>query len=352
MSGDSSGPPARVAGRPGWFPLLRASAWVLLIGVTGYLVRAEVTRSELPEGVRAYTDIVYRRTGARSERLDVYVPTAPAPPGGRPAVLAIHGGGWRGGNKDSYGRMAARLSRHGYVVVAVNYTLSRPGAPSWPANLDDVREAVRWVRRHAGAYGIDPDRIAALGASAGGHLAVLLGTDPAPDRAARVQAVVDFYGPTDLPTLVQSRPPTAEPIALLLGGALNKWPDRYEAASPLRHVSHDDPPMLIIHGSDDALVPLDQSRALASALQRAGVPNRLMVVEHARHGFDFRINDRYDLLPDILDFLVKAWNNSQFEGFGITQDRPSCDRSGDGPSPRAGPSPDALAIPVGGDWRV
>jgi acetyl esterase/lipase len=128
---------------------LRVLAWGALLGATGLLVRAEVERPHLPEGVVAYTDLVYRRDGDRRARLDVYVPDRPPPPGGRPAVLAIHGGGWRGGSKTAYGRMAAALARRGYVVVAVDYALSKPGTPSWPTNLEDIRAAVRWLRRHA-----------------------------------------------------------------------------------------------------------------------------------------------------------------------------------------------------------
>jgi acetyl esterase/lipase len=227
-------------------------------------------------------------------------------------VLAIHGGGWRGGSKTAYGRVAVALAERGYVVVAVDYALSRPGAPSWPANLEDVRAAVRWLRRHAADYGVDPDRIAAMGASAGGHLAALLGTLPdvpdGPDAvSARVQAVIDFYGPSDLTALADQRQQAERAVTLFLGGAPGDLPGRYQAASPVRHVTHDDPPMLLIHGDGDLLVPLDQSRRLAAALEAAAVPHRLIVVAGARHGFDFQVGP-HDLLPEILAFLESAWN--------------------------------------------
>src|SRR4051794_37577629 len=99
------------------FLLLRVLAWGGLLGVTGFLVHAEVLRPELPDRVKAFTNIVYRRAGDRRVKLDVYVPTAEAPPGGRPAIVAIHGGGWRGGSKTDFGQMAARLAQHEYVVV-------------------------------------------------------------------------------------------------------------------------------------------------------------------------------------------------------------------------------------------
>ena len=292
----------------------RVAAWGVLAVVTGLLVRAEGPRpeTELPAGVSVRRDLVYRR-GERAARLDLYVAAAPAPRGGRPAVVAIHGGGWRGGSKSDYGPQFARLAAHGYVVAAVDYRLSRPGEPSWPANFEDVREAVRWLRRHAAEYGVDPNRIAALGASAGGHLAALLGTvpDAAPEGpdSARVGAVIDFYGPSDLTALDAESPRAGKSLGLFLGGRPDECPERYEAASPARHVSAGDPPMLLFHGADDRLVPPDQSRRLAEALRQAGVAHRLIVVPGARHGFGLATEDR-DFLPEILAFLESAWNAS------------------------------------------
>ena len=313
---------ARVPGFRGGIVIgaLRVLAWAALLGVTGLLVRAEVERPTLPAGVLGYTDLVYRRNGDRRVRLDVYVPREAPPRGGRPCVLAIHGGGWRGGSKRSYGRMAAALAEHGYVVVAADYMLSSPAAPSWPANLEDVREAVRWIRRHDKVYAVDPNRIAVMGASAGGHLASLLATFPEgpissaepssevpPATSARVQAVIDFYGPSDLAALAEESQSAAGAVALCLGGRPEAVPNRYAAASPVRHVTRETPPMLLIHGDGDLLVPLDQSKRLAAALTRVAVPHRLIAIAGARHGFDFQVGSR-DLLPEILDFLESAWN--------------------------------------------
>lgn len=298
---------------PGWWAsaphvtsprLVRGVAWAAVLAVTGMLVRAEAVRPALPEGVALHRNIAYRSGGGPEARLDLYVPAAAAPAGGRPTVLAIHGGGWRGGSKRDFGPHVARLAQHGYVVAAIDYRLSRPGRASWPANLDDVRDAVRWLRVHASEYGVDPRRIAALGASAGGHLAALLGTWP-DGPATRVQAVVDFYGPTDLLSLESAQPETVGSLRLMLGGRASELRERFRAASPVAHVTSDDPPMLLIHGLDDGHVPVAQSRELAAALERAGVEHRLVLVEHGRHGFVFEAAGR-DLLPEILSFLRSA----------------------------------------------
>jgi acetyl esterase/lipase len=300
----------------------RVLAWLALAGATGLLVRGEVIRPRLPEGVRAATDLVYHESAGQRLRLDVYVPESPAPARGWPAVVAVHGGAWRGGSKSDYGRSLAELARHGLVVVSVDYRLARPGVPSWPGNLDDVRAALAWVRHSAARFSIDPGRVALMGASAGGHLALLAGFDPDPggpvtggtisrstsDEPMRIAAVVDFYGPTDLPALAGTAPTAARAAALMLGGKGGDVPQRYHEASPLNLVWPGLPPVLILHGSDDRLVPLDQSRALDAALAQAGVPHRLIVVEGARHGFGLKAGTK-DLVPELLAFLSTAWKD-------------------------------------------
>jgi acetyl esterase/lipase len=199
------------------------------------------------------------------------------------------------------------------VVLAIDYRLARPGWPSWPAAVGDLREAVRWVRRHADELGIDPDRIAAMGESAGGHLAGLLGALP-DERgddgvSSRVQAVVSFYAPSDLPRLMETRRLPHEPARVFLGDAVSGRDDAATEASPIAYVTPDDPPVLLVHGSDDAWVPLEQSVRLAEALDRAGVRNRLIILDGARHGFGTLVETPpRDLVPDILAFLNRVWN--------------------------------------------
>lgn len=283
--------------------------WTGLAGVTGLLVHAEVTAPALPEGVHARLGLVYGEHGGARLKLDAYLPVSPAPAGGRPALVVLHGGGWRGGSRGEFGREMARFARHGLAVFAVDYTLSRPGRPSWPANRENTRAAVRWVRRHAAEFEVDPERIAALGASAGGHLAVLLGVDPGDDEA-RVRAVVSLYAPTDLATLNDACLAPGGPVDLLLGGSPSRYPERAAAASPLTYVNSETPPMLLVHGLEDAQVEPDQSRRFAAALGRAGVSRRLILIEGATHGFGLTVMDR-DLLPEILAFLEDTWNHER-----------------------------------------
>jgi acetyl esterase/lipase len=235
----------------------------------------------------------------------------------RPAVIAIHGGSWMGGSARLYqldpDNTIQRLARAGLVVVVPDYRLARPGNPSWPAVLDQMREVVRWVRRHAEELEVDPRRIAAMGQSAGGLLAALLGT--VPDKpgddgvSARVNAVIDFYGPSDLMRLVETRRLAHEPARVFLGPAADGRPVPFAGASPIEHVTRDAAPMLLLHGSDDAWVDPEQSARLAQALRRAGVRHQLIVVDGARHGFEAQVNTvpRRDLLPEILGFLKSVW---------------------------------------------
>jgi acetyl esterase/lipase len=241
------------------------------------------------------------------EQLDVYLPANPAPPGGRPVLVAIHGGGWRRFDKTEYGRrIASAFVADGYVVVAPNYELSAPDRPTWPVNLEDVQAAVRWVRSNAGALDINPNKIAAIGESAGANLAALLGTSSNQSTgggvSAAVDAVVAFSTPTDLTTLYSESPSAGKAAAQFLGGSPAQVPARFIAASPIDQVSPGDPPMLLVHGLQDPLIPTSQSTEMAAALSAAGVRNELFLVP-GNHNLDFPA--RYsDLIPKILEFLA------------------------------------------------
>jgi acetyl esterase/lipase len=288
-------------------------------------------RLEVPSAVVVRQDVAYRIIDGHRLSLDIYLPpdgTSRALPGpARPAILAIHGGSWIGGSKRLFRPSpwnphptAVRLAESGFVVIAADYRLARPGAAGWPAALDDLREAVRWIRRHADSLRIDPDRIAALGQSAGGHLATLLGTSArrsGPDEDSRVQAVVNFYGPSDLERLplVRSQRLVHDPVRVFLGDDATHPSGKARDASPVQHVRGDTAPMLLIHGTRDLWVPIEQSEELAKALAAAAVMHQLVRVEGARHGFEAEVNDpevqaprHRDLLPGILAFLQSVWN--------------------------------------------
>ena len=275
----------------------RITAWAALAATAFGLGLMKPWRGRDFRGLGAVSvlrDRTYRVDGTRRAKVDVYAPEGPAHgPGNhlpgrhlrRPAVLAIHGGSWVGGSKTDYGPQLARLAERGCVVFAVDYTLARPGAPGWPEVIADLREAVRWIRRNADEFHVDPNRLAAIGSGAGGHLAMLLGTLPGEtlpdDVSARVQAVVNLYGPSDLETLARLRHLTNDPVRLLLGGRSAESADRARAASPINLVTGNAPPMLLIHGSGDAWVPVEQSQRFSETLAAAGVMHRLIVVSGA-----------------------------------------------------------------------
>jgi len=259
-----------------------------------------------PPGVEVLRDLVYGTGGGRDLRLDLYLPEeAPRP---MPLIVWVHGGGWRGGSK---GRTrAAGMTARGYAVASVEYRLS--GEAVFPAQIHDVKAAVRWLRANAEEYGLDPRKFGAWGSSAGGHLVALLGTSGgvgalegeggSADRSSRVQAVCDFFGPADLTRLGGG---ARDPVARLLGGTRDEKPDLARLASPVTHVSEDDPPFLLVHGDRDPLVPVAQSRLLHQMLVRAKVPSRLHEVEGAGHGW--RRNPTVDrLVEDFFDEHLKG----------------------------------------------
>lgn len=247
----------------------------------------------LPPGVRVVRDLPYVASGHERQVLDLYLPAT----GKAPLVVWIHGGGWQNGSKDR--SPATVLLADGFAVASINYRLSSHAV--FPAQIEDCKAAIRWLRAHASDHGYDPDRIAAWGSSAGGHLVALLGATGDTrefdvgahlDRSSRVQAVVDFFGPADLLTMgAQSAPggrinhdAPDSPEAKLIGGPVQENKDRSRRASPLTYVSSGDAPFLIVHGDADPLVPLRQSENLQTALQKNRVEATLYVVKGGGHG--------------------------------------------------------------------
>ena len=245
---------------------------------------ATATPVDVPPGLVAHRDLAYVPGGHERQKLDLYVPASGEGP--FPLIVWIHGGSWTYGSKE--GCLPVPWALKGYAVASLNYRLSQD-AP-FPAQIQDCKAAVRWLRAHAAEYRIDRDRFVAWGDSAGGHLAALLGTtgdDPGegpPRESSRVQAVIDWYGRADLSRVCTDPAMAEHAVARLLGGSGPAVTDIARKASPIAHVSPDDPPFLIMHGDRDATVPVQQSEAFAEALQRAQVPVTLVILSGAGHG--------------------------------------------------------------------
>ncbi|MBL0216376.1 MAG: alpha/beta hydrolase [Myxococcales bacterium] len=230
------------------------------------------------------TDISYDDRFAVA-KLDVYSP--PPADALRPAVLVIHGGGWHDGlERDGMADHARRLAEAGYVAVNLSYRLV-PSGGEFPHAVQDCICALSWIRGHAAAYGIDPDRIGAIGYSAGGHLVSMLGTaaaDPivAPDCAAGpttpVAAVVSGAGPQDMGLLLQ-----VDNVKDFVGGSKEEVPERYVQASPISYVSPGAPPFLFIHGDSDWFVDLEHARRMGAALEAVGTEHRLLEIPGGGH---------------------------------------------------------------------
>ena len=267
--------------------LLLAGAWLAAIGLASAPARAQ---ESTPPAPRVLTDLVYRTVGDLSLTLDAYLPSTPGP---HPAVLVIHGGAWIGGDKGDMAPFGRGLASNGLAAFSVNYRLS--GQAPYPAQIEDCLEAVKWLRAHAVEYEVDPDRLGALGASAGAHLALLVATMEPPedltDAAGQplrnwVRAVVSVAGPTDLTAgdWDQVTPELRQVLAQFLGGTPQEVPDNYAQASPVTHISPDDPPVLLIHGDRDQIVPYAQALIMQQKLQEAGVSVELITLHGGGHG--------------------------------------------------------------------
>ncbi len=242
------------------------------------------TESDSAGAVSVQQDVEYGAQAGEKLLLDFYLPaqTSSTP---RPAVVLIHGGGWDSLDKSTMRGMGNFLARSGFVAVSVNYRLLHGSENRWPAQLDDVQRAVRWLRANSPKYNVDPEHIGAFGHSAGAQLASLLGmvdtrdnSDPALAKySSRVQAVVDVSGPTDF--LANKDTDGAAFLAALFGGTYAKIPEVWRSASPVFNVAKSNAPFLIVQGTQDANVPIAQAQELYDKLQQAGVPVSFVKVE-------------------------------------------------------------------------
>jgi acetyl esterase/lipase len=230
-------------------------------------------------------DVTYCTPGGLPQKLDVYYPKSGGP---WPAFVYVHGGSWRELDK-AEGEGWRYLNDRGFLVVSLNYRLASLDI-KFPAMIEDVKCAVRYLRAHSAEYNLDPDRIGALGASAGGHLVALLGTADSSagwdggewtDQSSRVQAVVTQSGLSDFTVPVEGGVSLA--IYYAFGALAGTNPELLAPASPVTYITPDDPPFLIIHGDQDGTVPLEQATILDARLKAAGVSSTLVVVQNGGH---------------------------------------------------------------------
>lgn len=253
-------------------------------------VSVATPQAQVPAKVLVENNIEYANPDNQHLQLNMARPEGTGP---FPAVVCIHGGGFRAGTRDGYDGLIKKLAENGYVAVTVTYRL----APKYqfPAAVNDVKAAVRWLRANAAKYHVDPDRIGAMGGSAGGHLAQFLGVTADQkqfegdgenlDQSSRVACVVNFYGPSDFTKSYGKSVDAAEVLPLFLGGNVEQARQRHIVASPLYWVTPSAAPTLCIHGTKDNYVAFEQARWIVDKLKAAGVEAELLTMEGAGHGF-------------------------------------------------------------------
>ena len=262
-----------------------------------------------------YRDLVFAKTPQRELALDLYVPDGVENP---PLIVWVHGGAWRTGSKAK--PPALWLLDRGYAVASISYRLSQQAI--FPAQIHDCKAAIRWLRAHASKYKYDAEKVGVWGPSAGGHLVALLGTSGGVKelegdlghgtQSSRVQAVVDYFGPTDVTAMSkfpgqQHHDAPDSPESQLLGGPVQQNKDKAARANPITYVTPDDPPFLLVHGDADPIVPINQSELLHAALRKASVPAVFLPLQGAGHGGpQFHTEPMHDAVAAFFDRQIKG----------------------------------------------
>ena len=261
-----------------------------LITLLGLMVASwSALAASPPANVDFQPDITYATVDGEELKLDLSRPKDVKGP--LPCVVVIHGGGWGAGNRKGHDNITWELASRGFVAATVSYRFA-PKHP-FPAQIQDVKAAVRFLRGNAGKYNVDPAKVGAVGFSAGAHLSLLLGVmdkgdglddvGEYRDQPSKVQAVVSYFGPTDL---LAPYPEVTKPILeKFLGGPVEQKHELAKRASPVTYVSAGDAPTLLFQGTKDPLVPYDQAVRMADALTKAGVPGRVELIFGVGHGW-------------------------------------------------------------------
>ncbi|HLK57325.1 MAG TPA: alpha/beta hydrolase [Chthonomonadaceae bacterium] len=267
------------------------SAWFRLAASVAAFALLSIAPLNAQEKVVVENDIEFANPDNQHLKLDMARPAEGNGP--FPAIVCIHGGGFRGGDRQGYDGLIKALAEHGYVAVTVTYRLA-PKYP-FPAAIYDVKASVRWLRANAAKYHIDPERIGTTGGSAGGHLALFLGVtgdvkafegdEGNLDQSSRVQCVVSYFGPTDFTKSYGKSVDAAEVLPLFLGGDLQHERRKHILSSPLYWVTPNAPPTLCLHGTKDNYVAIEQSEWIVEKLKAAEVEAQLIPFEGAGHGF-------------------------------------------------------------------
>jgi acetyl esterase/lipase len=250
------------------------------------------TAPEITPDIEELKNIEYKNINGKSLQLDLYKPANLKNPA--PLLVFIHGGAWKSGKRSDYLVYLVDFAKRGYVTATVSYRLLNDGP--YPFCAEDIRDAVGWFFRNGEKYGYDPDRIALIGGSAGGHLAMLGGygwgkTEEGADSSNhKIKAVVDIYGPADLTTEYARNHPL---VTSLIARSFKESPELYLKASPVSYLDKNDPPTLILHGTSDRLVPVSQSDDLKERLDSLGIPCEYYRLPLWPHTLDIvkRVND-------------------------------------------------------------
>ncbi len=283
----------------------------MLVGVAMLVATGErAAPGQTPDGVDVVRDVVYATVGKRNLHMDLVRPAA-RPDEPMPVLVYIHGGAWREGSYHT--DLLYPFAAKGYFSASIEYRFTQDAI--FPAQIHDCKAAIRFLRAKASEYNIDPERIAVVGISAGGHLAALLGTSGGvvelegdlghPEQSSRVQAVIDIFGPSDITTMIADRGRRLGPVSPedeLVGGPVEEKLDLARKASPLTYVDATDPPFLILHGDKDQVVPFVQSAKLHQALRAAGVDSTFIRIRNAGHGLGLWT---YPTLPQLRAMVMR-----------------------------------------------